>query len=86
MPLKINIAPKKLANVLTTNISGCIKAINPEIKNIIDDVFAVETSSCKKNFFIKLPSLSSLQNVYKYELPPYSIRVYKKIGERVGNF
>ena len=79
-------APKKLANVLTTNISGCIKAINPEIKNIIDDVFAVETSSCKKKFFIKLTFLSSLQIVYKYELYPYLIRVYKKNSERVGDY
>ena len=45
-------APKKLANVLTTSMSGCIKAITPEIKNRIDDVFAVETSSWMKNFFI----------------------------------
>ena len=45
-------APKKLANVLITNISGCINAITPDTKNITEDVFAVDTSSCIKNFFI----------------------------------
>mgnify|MGYP003317969374 CR=1 FL=1 len=66
-------APKKLAKVRITSISGCIKATTPDIKNITEDVFAVDRW-VRRGLINKLGYNEKLQN------DKLSIKARKKYG------